>query len=124
MTGTDHPGWESRDQVVARFTAGVRFWIAQADDRPLVIASHGMAMTLWLSATVGLTDAGAFWADLRLPDLLAVDVTGRQVTRSVYGDPRASRERPSWHQPGFGASIGPPPCLTGVSASPSRTPST
>ena len=82
VAGTDYAGWEPRAQVVARFTAGVRFWTARAGARPLVIASHGMAMTLWLTATVGLADAGAFWADLRLPDLLAVDVTGKQVTRS------------------------------------------
>jgi broad specificity phosphatase PhoE len=87
VTGTDHTGWEPRDQVVARFTDAVRFWSAQADGRPLVIASHGMAITLWLTATVGLTDAGTFWADLRLPDLLTVDTTGKQVTRSVYGGP-------------------------------------
>jgi broad specificity phosphatase PhoE len=87
LAGTDYPGWEPRDQVVARFTDGVRFWTAQADGRSLVIASHGMAMTLWLTAAVGLTDAGAFWAGLRLPDLLTVDVTGKQITRSVYGGP-------------------------------------
>jgi broad specificity phosphatase PhoE len=69
VTGTDYSGWEHRDQVVARFAEGVQFWTAQADGRSLVIASHGMALTLWLTATVGLTDPGAFWADLRLPDL-------------------------------------------------------
>jgi broad specificity phosphatase PhoE len=86
VTGTDHPGWESRDQVVARFSGGVQFWTVQAGGRPLVIASHGMAMTLWLTGTVGLTDPGAFWLGLRLPDLFAVDVSGEQVTRLVYGD--------------------------------------
>lgn len=87
VTGTDHPGWEPRDEVVARFAEGIRFWTAQADGRSLVIASHGMAMTLWLDATVGLTDPGAFWAGLRLPDLLHVDVSGRQVIRRAYEDP-------------------------------------
>lgn len=87
VTGTDHPGWEPRDEVVARFTDGLRFWAEQADGRPLVVASHGMAMTLWLDATVGLTDPGAFWAGLRLPDLLHIDVTGGRVARSEYGDP-------------------------------------
>jgi broad specificity phosphatase PhoE len=79
VTGTDYPDWEPRDQVSARFTKGVEFWITRADGRPLVIASHGMAMTLWLASTIGLADPGAFWAGLRLPDLLAVDLTGRQV---------------------------------------------
>jgi broad specificity phosphatase PhoE len=83
VTGTDHPGWEPRDQVVARFAAGVRFWSDQAGERPLVIGSHGMAMVLWLTATVGLADPGGFWSTLRLPDLLTVDVARRQVTRSV-----------------------------------------
>lgn len=86
VTGTDHTGWEPRDHVVVRFTEAVRFWTAQADGRPLIIACHGMAMTLWLTATVGLTDAGAFWADLRLPDLFTVDVSGKHVIRSVYDD--------------------------------------
>jgi broad specificity phosphatase PhoE len=87
VTGTDHTGWEPRDQVVARFADAAWFWHAQADGRPLVIASHGMAMTLFLTATVGLADAGAFWAELRLPDLHTVDMTGKQVIRSVYGGP-------------------------------------
>ncbi|MET0520588.1 MAG: histidine phosphatase family protein [Jiangellaceae bacterium] len=87
VTGTDHTGWEARDEVAARFASGVQFWIAQADGRPLVIASHGMAMTLWLSATVGLADAGAFWADLRLPDVLTVDVTGKRITRALNDIP-------------------------------------
>jgi broad specificity phosphatase PhoE len=90
VAGMDYAGWEPRDQVRARFAEGVRFWTVQADGRPLVIASHGMAMTLWLTATVGLADPGAFWADLRLPDLLVVDITGKQVTRSVYDDPSSS----------------------------------
>lgn len=91
VTGTNHTGWEPRDQVVARFTAGMRFWAGQADGRSLVVASHGMAMTLWLTATVGLTDAGAFWDGLRLPDLLTVDVTSKQVARSAYAGPSNSR---------------------------------
>ena len=44
-------------------------------------------MTLWLTTTVALADPGAFWADLRLPDLLTVDVAARQVSRCVSDDP-------------------------------------
>jgi hypothetical protein len=72
---------------VARFAEGVGFWTARADGRPLVIASHGMAMTLWLTTTVALADPGAFWANLRLPDLLTVDMAAKQVTRSQPDDP-------------------------------------
>jgi broad specificity phosphatase PhoE len=90
VTGTNHTGWEPRDQVVARFADGVRFWTAQAERRSLVIASHGMAMTLWLTTTVRLADAGTFWVELRLPDAFTVDVIGQQVTRTVYHDPQGT----------------------------------
>jgi broad specificity phosphatase PhoE len=83
VTGTDYTGWEPRDRVVARFAEGVTSWAARVDGRPLVIASHGMAMTLWLTTTVALPDPGAFWADLRLPDLLTVDVAAKQVSRPM-----------------------------------------
>ncbi len=73
VTGTDHPGWEPRDEAAARFAAGVRYWLSQVDGRPLVIASHGMAMTLWLTATGRVADPGTFWAGLQFPDLVRVD---------------------------------------------------
>ena len=73
VSGAEHPGWEKHVPVVARFGAGVRHWRAMAGSRPLVIASHGMAITLWLSATVNVTDPGRFWAGLRFPDVIEVD---------------------------------------------------
>jgi broad specificity phosphatase PhoE len=73
VCGTDHPGWEPREQVATRFTAGIAHWATQAGPRPLVVASHGMAITVWLTATIGLDDPGAFWAALRLPDLITLD---------------------------------------------------
>jgi broad specificity phosphatase PhoE len=73
VSGAEHPGWEKRAAVVARFDAGVRHWRALAGARPLAIASHGMAMTLWLSATVNVADPGRFWAGLRFPDVIEVD---------------------------------------------------
>jgi broad specificity phosphatase PhoE len=84
--GVEHPGWEPRGDVVSRFDAGLRDWQATAGDRPLVIASHGMAMTLWLTATVGLDDPIAFWGDLRLPDAFQIDLAGRTVQRIESAD--------------------------------------
>jgi broad specificity phosphatase PhoE len=81
VSGADHAGWETRVGVAARFDAGVRHWRARAGPRPLVIASHGMAMTVWLSATANLTDPGRFWAELRFPDVLEVDPATRLVRR-------------------------------------------
>jgi broad specificity phosphatase PhoE len=83
VDGVDHPGWEQRAQVAARFESGVADHLAVAGTAPMVIASHGMAMTIWLTARIGLADPGAFWAELRLPDLLEVDLTARTSRRSV-----------------------------------------
>jgi broad specificity phosphatase PhoE len=67
--------------VAARFDAGVAAHLAIAGDRPLVIATHGMALTLWLTEAIGLSDPAAFWTDLRLPDAFAVDLAARTITR-------------------------------------------
>lgn len=83
VNGTDHPGWEKRVTVVARFDAGVRHWRALAGTRPLVIATHGMAMTLWLSVAANLADPGSFWAALRFPDVLEVDPAAPLVRRAA-----------------------------------------
>ncbi len=81
VNGSDHAGWETRAAVAARFDAAVRHWLGFAGPRPLVIASHGMAMTVWLSATVNVADPGGFWAGLRFPDVLEVDPGAPSVRR-------------------------------------------
>lgn len=73
VDGADHPGWESREVVAARIQACVEDHQAAAGERPLVVAGHGMSLTVWLTPTVGLRDPGRFWASLRFPDLLRVD---------------------------------------------------
>jgi len=78
------PGWEPRSEVASRFDAAVSEAQRQAGGRPVVLATHGMAMTVWLAQAIGLADPGAFWADLRLPDLLAVDLAGRAVGRVLH----------------------------------------
>jgi hypothetical protein len=46
-----------------------------------VVASHGMAMTVWLTAAIGLEDPIGFWSELRFPDALAVDLAAGTVRR-------------------------------------------
>jgi broad specificity phosphatase PhoE len=77
VDGVDHPDWEARGEVVARFDEG----IAAYPDRPLVVASHGMAITLWLTARIGLADPGEFWAELRFPDALVIDLDAQEWSR-------------------------------------------
>ena len=79
--GVDHTGWEAREDVVRRFGAGVAEHVAVAGGQPVVIASHGMAMTLWLTATIGLDDPAAFWAALRFPDAHVVDLSAGTVVQ-------------------------------------------
>jgi len=81
ITGTNHPGWEPRRQVTARFGTAIEFWVSIAAGRPLIVATHGMAMTLWLTTAANLADPAAFWADLRLPDLFEVNPGTRTVNR-------------------------------------------
>jgi broad specificity phosphatase PhoE len=81
VAGAVPPGWEPHAEVAGRFDAGVRHWRTVAGDRPLVVASHGMAMTIWLTAAATVADPGAFWAALRFPDLLMVDLGESTVTR-------------------------------------------
>jgi broad specificity phosphatase PhoE len=81
VTGEDLPGWEPQLEVAGRFAAAVREAQRLAGGQPVVLATHGMALTVWLAHAVGLADPGAFWADLRFPDLLAVDQAGRTVVR-------------------------------------------
>ncbi len=81
VAGTDHAGWEPRVRVVERFDAGIADHLARAGERTLVVASHGMAMTLWLSARVGLDDPTHFWTELSLPDAHLVDLAAGTVTR-------------------------------------------
>ncbi|MFC4014283.1 histidine phosphatase family protein [Nonomuraea purpurea] len=82
VEGADHPQWEPRSEVVERFDAGIADHLERAEGRPLVVATHGMAMTLWLTTRIGLGDPGAFWADLRFPDKLVVDLDAHTVRRA------------------------------------------
>jgi broad specificity phosphatase PhoE len=81
VAGTDHAGWEPRVRVVERFDAGIADHLSRAGERTLVVAAHGMALTLWLSARVGLDDPAQFWAALSLPDAHLVDLAAGAVTR-------------------------------------------
>jgi broad specificity phosphatase PhoE len=88
VSGTDHAGWEPREEVADRFDAGITDHVSQAADRPVVVASHGMAMTVWLNARIGLRDPGLFWSDLRLPDAYVVDLQTDDFRRLRRAAPR------------------------------------
>ena len=69
-----HAGWEAPHEVADRFEQAVSTY-AEAGT-PLVVCSHGMAMTAWLRHARGRLsqeEAGPFWSSLGFPDLVRVD---------------------------------------------------
>ncbi|MGA5761764.1 histidine phosphatase family protein [Nonomuraea bangladeshensis] len=82
VEGADHADWEPRAEVAKRFDAGITEHLALAGGRPLVVATHGMAMTVWVKTRLGLESAGDFWADLRFPDAHLVDLGAGTVERA------------------------------------------
>jgi broad specificity phosphatase PhoE len=81
VDGIDHANWEPRDQAASRFESGITDHLTRAAGRPIVVASHGMAMTIWLTERIGLRDPGRFWAGLQFPDAHAVDLQRCTITR-------------------------------------------
>jgi broad specificity phosphatase PhoE len=74
VAGQTYVGWEPHETVVRRFDAGVRAALGVRADAPLVIVSHGLALTLWLQSVGAVSDVGAFWQDLTFPDAFRVSV--------------------------------------------------
>ena len=77
VSGTTHDGWEPRTAVAERFDAAVA---RHTSPDTLIIATHGMAMTVWLASRIAL-DPGRFWAALRFPDVIDVDLAAGSMTR-------------------------------------------
>ncbi|MFF5077729.1 histidine phosphatase family protein [Actinoplanes sp. NPDC000266] len=72
-------GWEPPAEVVARFGAAVERHRTRAAGRPLVVATHGMALTCWLTAHALIAaEPARFWENLRFPDVIEIRSTGRE----------------------------------------------
>jgi len=74
VAGRRHPGWEPHDGVVARFDAAIRAGLGASHGAPLVVVSHGQAMTLWLHGVGAIDDAPRLWSHLDFPDAWMVTV--------------------------------------------------
>jgi broad specificity phosphatase PhoE len=87
VAGTSHPGWELQADAAERFQAGVAAIehdeLADGDERPVVIATHGMVLTTWLVSVgaVRQSRAAEFWSDLRFPDCFVVGPSEKAVRR-------------------------------------------
>jgi len=76
--------WEDHAQVAKRFATAVarHAAIAVAIGRALVIGTHGLAPTVWLTTVMRLSPSPAqFWERLTFPDLVDVDLLHGTATR-------------------------------------------
>ena len=91
VSGRRHRGWEPHDAVVGRFDAAVRAGLGASQGAPLVVVSHGQALTLWLRGVGAIYDAPGFWAELAFPDAWMVSVRWSRDALLADGAPvRAS----------------------------------
>ena len=83
LAGEVVDGWEPREQVVGRVRACIDRTVAANAGRAVAVASHGLALTLYVAYLLGLDAAAAFdlWSRLRLPDLAVVDLETRRMER-------------------------------------------
>jgi broad specificity phosphatase PhoE len=84
VDGVCHDGWEPHAQVVARYEAAVsrHAQIAATRHQTLIVGTHGLAPTVWLTSRLRLTPTpGDFWESLRFPDLIEVDLVAGQARR-------------------------------------------
>lgn len=70
-------GWESHVEVAARVAAAVADVSAVAAGQPIVVVSHGLALTVHLGERLGHGfDRESFWSGLAFPDAWALDEWG------------------------------------------------
>ncbi|HEX5414384.1 MAG TPA: histidine phosphatase family protein [Chloroflexota bacterium] len=73
-------GCESAAQAGERVTRAIEDLLAANPHRSLAVVSHGIVLTLYLSALLGLpTPDPALWRGIGMPDLAVVDPVSRGV---------------------------------------------
>ena len=80
----DQPGWEPAEAVRTRFTAAVDAALAAHPSGDVIVANHGMALSLY-AASVADIDLPAFWRALTFPDAWRVDLDTRVLERLFFG---------------------------------------
>jgi broad specificity phosphatase PhoE len=84
IEGVRHDGWEGHVEAISRFEEAMfrHGLIAAARQRTLVVGTHGLAPTVWLASRLPLEPTAAdFWAGLRFPDVIRVDLVARRADR-------------------------------------------
>jgi broad specificity phosphatase PhoE len=73
------PAWEPREAVARRFDAAIAGATANTPTGDLVIATHGLALSLWLASRTAI-DIVPFWDRLTFPDAWRLDLESGQLT--------------------------------------------
>ncbi|MGK2949084.1 MAG: histidine phosphatase family protein [Acidimicrobiales bacterium] len=77
LRGERPEGWEAHAEVAERTAAAVAAASARADGRPVVVVSHGLALSIHLGDRLGPGfEPEQFWSSLAFPDAWALDDTG------------------------------------------------
>jgi broad specificity phosphatase PhoE len=87
VAGRQHAGWEPQRAVVGRFDAAVREAIDASHGAPVVVVTHGQAMTLWLRSVRAVDDGPRFWSELAFPDAWSVGLEWSQGALLAEGAP-------------------------------------
>jgi broad specificity phosphatase PhoE len=86
LRGDQPEGWEPHAEVASRMAAAVDDALADARGRPVVVVSHGLALSLHLGDRLGAAfDRESFWSGLSFPDAWVLgpnDVLHRSPSRS------------------------------------------
>lgn len=88
VEGARHSGWEPHERVAERFHAAVARYAEEAATAgaTLVIGTHGLAPTIWLTSLMPLHPSpAAFWVALAFPDVVDVDLPTRTARRRADG---------------------------------------
>ena len=84
LTGTPLPDWEPLTEVAMRFENAIeRHAEVAAHHATLVVGTHGMAMSAWLSAWSLIPDAAAFHTTLHFPDAYSINMISGTVHRLI-----------------------------------------
>lgn len=75
-------GWETAADALARFSGAIDRLIESARGRDLVVVSHGIVLSLYLSRLQGQSRVDPDdWARIRMPDYCVVDTAGMRVVQ-------------------------------------------
>jgi len=77
LRGEVLPEWEAHAAVAARVASALAEAVEQAAGRPVVVVSHGLALSIHLGERLGADfDREAFWSFLAFPDAWVLDDAG------------------------------------------------